>query len=931
MKTKPLSYLLQALVFYVSVSCLAWADTSQHYEKALTAFNQEAFSESYIHLKNALQETPDHLPSKLLMGRVLLIDGYVNDAITEFDEVIAAGADLNLVLIPLANAYLIQHNYQGIIELTIPDNAHRKIKLDLLMLKAAANVQLKQYPIAENIYHQAKIDYGKDIRILTGLAQIAMLKKDFTTADNYLEQAFTLSPHNPQSYLLSGLILQAQKQQQKAQGQFELAYQYDKTDPSIKRALASSYLEAGKLVEARKLIAEITLQTPGDLQNKLLKVRLLAMNKQNKEADLLLAELSQLLSLATEVDKEQLSPLSLVAGITAYINKSYETTIRELTRYLKNGAVNPQLLGILAEAYVRTDEPKKAVEVLELNESVVIQNVQVSSLLCDLYLASNKAFKCDSMVEQLKEIHGDSHTLLLLEAKLLARRGRTEEALDLLEDPNVQADSEDVLLFKTGLLANANRYQNALLPANRLLSLQPENPAFANLNADLYIRTNDLTSAEELVAAILLKEPNNLAALINQSRIRFAQGKLTGSRASIEKVLRQQPDNITALILDAQILVAQNELDEAVEGLLAAKALTHESPQPLELLANIYQRQKRYNIALSEVESLLKIDRLNSAYIFDKAILLLALGEHAKAKSQLNVLFAQWLHEPQKLVELSGYQIQANDLAGAELSLLQARTIAPKYLVAQLQYIQVLLQQAKYGDVSTELDILQQTYPQNPNLTLLRGHYFKALRQPENAYQAYAKTLSLSPDYTLAIIELYQLASQGFHTIEVTQTLQNMVRNKPQLAFHRHLLADLYFLEREYVQAKSHYLKLIKIDGLNNKANIYNNLAIIETPSNKEQALHYAERAVELAPKSAAILDTRGWLLSQNGQLQEALNVLRLAFTLRSNDLTIRYHIAYTLNALGRFEEAKQELKLTLASQRAFPEKQQAEQLFARL
>lgn len=118
---------------------------------------------------------------------------------------------------------------------------------------------------------------------------------------------------------------------------------------------------------------------------------------------------------------------------------------------------------------------------------------------------------------------------------------------------------------------------------------------------------------------------------------------------------------------------------------------------------------------------------------------------------------------------------------------------------------------------------------------------------------------------------------------------------------------------------------------MSNKANIYNNLAIIEPASNTEQALQYVERAVELAPKSAAILDTRGWLLTQNGQLQEALNVLRLAFTLRCDDLTIRYHIAFTLNALGRFSEAKKELTLTLASQRTFPEKQQAEQLLATL
>jgi len=99
MKLRSLSISISAVAFCAVLPSLAFADTSADYEKALASFNQEAFSESYIHLKNALQESPSHLPSKLLMGRVLLVDGYINDAITEFEEVMDAGADLNLVLV----------------------------------------------------------------------------------------------------------------------------------------------------------------------------------------------------------------------------------------------------------------------------------------------------------------------------------------------------------------------------------------------------------------------------------------------------------------------------------------------------------------------------------------------------------------------------------------------------------------------------------------------------------------------------------------------------------------------------------------------------------------------------------------------------------------------------------------------------------------
>ena len=61
----------------MSTSSLA----QEKYEAALSAFNQEQIGEAYILLKNTLRDNPDHLPSKLLMGRILLIDGFIIHAI----------------------------------------------------------------------------------------------------------------------------------------------------------------------------------------------------------------------------------------------------------------------------------------------------------------------------------------------------------------------------------------------------------------------------------------------------------------------------------------------------------------------------------------------------------------------------------------------------------------------------------------------------------------------------------------------------------------------------------------------------------------------------------------------------------------------------------------------------------------------------------
>ena len=68
------------------------AKSSKHYEQALNAFNDDKFENAYIHLKNSLQADEDNLPAKILMGRVLMVSGYLEEAETEFEEALEAGA-----------------------------------------------------------------------------------------------------------------------------------------------------------------------------------------------------------------------------------------------------------------------------------------------------------------------------------------------------------------------------------------------------------------------------------------------------------------------------------------------------------------------------------------------------------------------------------------------------------------------------------------------------------------------------------------------------------------------------------------------------------------------------------------------------------------------------------------------------------------------
>jgi putative PEP-CTERM system TPR-repeat lipoprotein len=913
------------------MSFIANSGTAEDYEKALISFNQEEFRESYIYLKNALQRTPGHLPSKLLIGRIFLIDGYPEAAITEFEEVVQAGADINLVVLPLANAYLIKGQFEKIIELDIPQNANRATQLDIYLLKANAFIQQDKYILAENQFKRAKEIFGNDIRVINGLAQMALLNKNFTEARRIVIQALAINPPSAISKLISGLIYQSEKEYGNALIEFEAAYQNAPDDPAIIRALANSYAQSGNIVKASELVNEIEAKNLDGFQTKLLKARLLAMSEKSTEADVILSELSQTLSFINKSDKQYVSKVSLVAGITAHLNQNYGVSTRELSRYLNNQEPTAELVAMLAEGYIRTNNIKEASELLERHENLIIDNIQIASLSCDLYLSSNKVFKCDSLVQQLKQRHGEAEYILLLEAKLLNRRKRPSEALDILQTKLANNKSINTLLFRTSLLASLGRFNESLIDAKALLSTSPDKLTYLNLNIDLFIRLEEFEQANVLLEKVFQQDPNSLAGLINQSRIRFAFTDLQGADASIQKVLALDKSNFSALLLSGQILVKQNRLDDAINQLIGAKTVDANSTSPLELLVSIYKQQNRLDLAISVLDQLLKLRRLEPKYIYEKAKIFLALKESEKAKRELDILFFQWAEQPENLVQLSRLQMKNNDIEGAETSLKIAQQQAPNYLIIQLEYAELLLAKKVFSEADTYIKKLQNSFPDNANVSLVKGHYFKETGDLEYAYKYYYKAYSLSNNFTAALIELYKLASQGVHRIDIMNIFDNLIETQPEANFSRHLYADLLFKEGEITEARKHYEKLILVDGLPNKANIYNNLANIVSDSDIAKAMFYSKEAVNLNPNSSSILDTQGWLFTKNNNLEQGLNILRQAFTLNSDNPTIRFHIAFTLNKLGRAHEARSELELALLSDQEFQERVQAQTLLSDL
>ena len=121
------------------------ASSEDDYEKALKAYNLAQYDEAFIHLKNSLKQDTDNLAAKILMGKILLINGYLAAAEAEFYESLDQGADINIVAEPLGNALLFQNKYEKVINLTEADKLVGDQKVKWLQIRASACIRLNRF------------------------------------------------------------------------------------------------------------------------------------------------------------------------------------------------------------------------------------------------------------------------------------------------------------------------------------------------------------------------------------------------------------------------------------------------------------------------------------------------------------------------------------------------------------------------------------------------------------------------------------------------------------------------------------------------------------------------------------------------------------------------------------------------------------------
>lgn len=920
-------------VFALLAACLVCSKVhaDSDYESALQAFQEQKFDASYIYLKNTLQANPKHLPAKLLMGKLLMRNGYYDNAISEFREALNMGADIDLVILPLGNVLLFNYQYQDVIDLGKGQDLSKSSEFEWKMLSATAYSSLGDVAKARAEYQAAIRLLPQSIRAINSLAFLNLADKQYAKAAEQVERSLRLSPGDARSWHLRGKVAEAQLKNNDAIKNYEFALSLSEDDPVIRRSLAYTLIKAERIEEATELTAKILEQTPNDPFSMLLNSWLQSRNDNSELASSILEELSQKLSLLPESQIERENSLLFVSGMSAYVQGNYEKARIDLQRYVDQNRQDLNATSMLAEIYINMGQSELAMHLLERVEQQILSELNIALKLANLYLENNKDFKAEFWLQNLREQYPDNVKVYLMSSKALVSRGKLPQAIALIDEANQRLKSASLLLAKGMLLVQNRQFDQALAVGEQLTKANPRNPDYQNLLAAAYVQIGDYKKAQAALDGLFGIDPTHYAGRFNQAMLFKNQQRYEQAKRILTELVAERAKDYRATLQLALVESQSNAVDAAISRLETLVVMNSQNVPAKRLLFDLYMRSGNFDRALSTVNELLALHALHPDFVLRKAEVLINLRQIDQAKAQLDRLYGLWLNKPEKLYRLSSLQQRITDFAGATTSLQKALSQLPEHLLLNLEYARLNIQ---VGEIKAAKDVIEQMekqYGEQANILMLKGDIALSEGNQQVAYQQFAQALKLAADFNLPLIRMYELAKRGVNTQSFKKQLKEMVDLQPGMLWRRKLYADFLLNLHEQEAAKNQYEWLLQQQGLVDDPQIHNNLANIYLPSNITQALIHAKKAYDKGNNDPAILDTYGWVLAKLERYNEALVPLRQAYTINSNDPAIRYHIAYALAGLGRNREAKKELEKALADTTPFTERAEAEALSGRL
>lgn len=859
-----------------------------------------------IQVKNAVAKSPEDGEARIQLSMLHAEAGDPVSAEKEIRKAMSLGIGAERTAPLLAKALLAQNLAQKVLDEISP--ALAKSSAPLLAMRGDAYLLLGDGAKAKESYEQALALQPAAGAALLGMARYSLTQKDQAAAERFISDAVAKDGTNPDVWALKAILLGAQSKPDEALAAYD---QVLKLRPGNRSAyVEKAQIEIGqkKFDAARADLAAARKLSAGDLG--LVYSQALLDYSEDK-----FVPANDALQKILGVVPDHM-PSLLLAGAVELKLGTLKQAEQHLRKYVQAMPDNVYARKLLAQALLQSGQPAEASAVLAPALKQSSSDPQLLALAGESSLKAKQFGKSTAYFEQASALApkmAGLHTSLGL--SMMAAGDQTKGVSELEMGASLPSTSADPGIALVRAQLGLKHYDEALAAALALEKQRPTDPQVQVLKGGVYMARNDRANARISLEKANALKPDDFAAVAYLAQLDMLDKKPAEAKRRFEALLVKDKKHVAAMTALAQLAGGQGHGEEAIGWLEKASSENPEMLAPAMRLAAAYLRTNQPQKALALVR---KLQTANPA----DADLLDLLGQ-----AQMNTKdFAGALETYSKLVKVAPTSATAlvrlsaahmalhNDAAAAD-DLKRAVALDPALLPARMGQVVLALRNKKLDEALAIARLLQKQDATAVSGYALEGDLQITANKPELALAALEKAYarSKSPQLLVKIGAIMKLVGKGKDVEPRLLQAQAAMPNDDVIPM---FLAENSLADKRIKVAIERFEAIVKRNPNNVVA--LNNLAWAYQQEKDPRALATAEQAAKLAPQSAAVLDTLGWMLTEQGNTARALPLLQKAVALAPTAPDLRYHLAVALSKSGDKPNARKELEKLLADNKSF-------------
>lgn len=905
-----------ALVASAALSACMQNSPGDSIAKAEGHIAKRDFGTAIVELKSVLAQNPALGNARYLLGVAFLGQGQAASALTELNKAIELGLDEDRVrgkhavaLIANGRVKQVLSEYEGL-KLSDP-TAIAEVKTAV----AVAHMSANRVDSAEKALDEALEANPKSAWTLINKARIELHKGRGDEAMRLVDLAIERDPASGEAWHFKGALLQVVKGDvDGAANAFRQAAKDGRFTAAATGALAGLFVSTGRVADLRELHKAQLKANPKSPGNSLMEAQIAYMERRFDAAREALDKLLR--------DRPNDPRLQLFSGAIDLHRGAFQRAETQLGKAVQQPDNANLARRLLAQTYLRMGQPERAYNTLSPLLEAPQSDGELHALAAEASLQLGQLQRAEMLYAEASKRRPNDAQFKAKIAMLRIEKGQTAEAFDSLQkiastDPSDVAD-------KALISAHLRRGEfDAALAAVDRLAQKKVDPVDVALYKGLIARAKgDAAAARAAFEAVLKLRENHFLSSAQLAELEMKDGQVDAARKRLQAALAANPKDGPARMTYLSFLLAAGAKPEEVRTFLVdAVGALPEEPRLRAALVTQHLRMGDTKSALAAAqqavaafpENLEVLDALGRAQSDS--------GNDEQALSTFNRIASLSTKNALPHIRLADVYGKRRDMVSAARSLRKAFELSPEQREI---HVRMLSLAKRTGDPSLPLSAakdLQRSHPNSVGGYLLEGDAHADKKNWPGAIAAYKGALGKPDPLSIAPIRTYNVWLASGQPAAAERFAGEWLKANPKDGVFLEHVGLRALNAKRYPEAQ----RLLQQAVVANPRSVaaHNNLALVLVQLGSKAAVESAERAMALAPRSPAVIDTLATALAAQNDVAKALQLQTQAVALSGGQPVYKVNLAKILLQSGDKAKARTEMEAALSADASLAKNEQ--------